>query len=111
MLEDLATRGLLSDARFREARLRTRAGRGQGPLLVRRDWRMAGADAQAGEALLRETDWMEVARHTLERRFGRNRPDSRQELARQARFLEARGFPPAIVQRVLRLSASEDGSV
>ena len=110
MLDSLASRGLLSDARYREARLRSRMARGQGPLMVRRDWHMAGADALVGDTLLQETDWVKIARLALERRFGTDQPGSRGELARRARFLEGRGFPAAIVQRVLRLSSEEYGT-
>ncbi|MEQ5800897.1 regulatory protein RecX [Halomonas sp. H10-9-1] len=96
-LDDLAERGLQSDARFAESFLRSRIFRGQGPVRIRLEMERRGlgretvheafvASEQAGEA-----DWYALACAALVRRF--TAPgDTPRERARRERFLAGRGF-------------------
>ncbi|WP_312261058.1 RecX family transcriptional regulator [Candidatus Igneacidithiobacillus taiwanensis] len=87
VLAGLEERGYLSDARFRAARMRSRAARGQGPLLVANDWRASGAGED--RALLDEVDWLALARQLLRKRFGDEAPTDRKEWTQRALFFAA----------------------
>ncbi|MBU2754285.1 regulatory protein RecX [Acidithiobacillus sp. CV18-2] len=103
VLTSLEGRGYLSDARYREARMRSRAARGQGPVRVAQDWRASGAGDD--RVLLAEVDWLARARQVLQKRFGEQAPGDAKEWARRARFLQGRGFPPDLIRKAL---AGED---
>lgn len=47
-------------------------------------------------------DWLEIMSRVAARKFGPGPVTDRKELARRARFLEYRGFPPELVGRYLR---------
>ncbi len=106
VLQALAGKGLLDDGRYRAARLRSRQSRGQGPLLVARDWRMAGAEPQ--DRLLEEVDWLSVALASLRKRFGTQSPQDAKERARRARFLQSRGFAADTIRQALRIAEAEE---
>ncbi|MEY2342062.1 regulatory protein RecX [Acidithiobacillus sp. IBUN Pt1247-S3] len=99
VLAGLEERGYLSDARYREAKMRSRAARGQGPMLVARDWRASGAGDD--RELLAEPDWLARARQALHKRFGEQAPGDAKEWARRARFLQGRGFPADLIRKAL----------
>ncbi|WP_291511799.1 regulatory protein RecX [Acidithiobacillus sp.] len=101
VLDRLEAEGLLSDARYAEARLRSTRQRGFGPWRLRHDLQRAGARVD-DDALLGDTDWREVASLALEKRFGSQAPTSPKDWGRRVRFLQARGFPGEIIAAVLR---------
>jgi len=88
------------------ARLR----RGFGPLRVRAELQARGVPPAQVESHLARTDeaWLELLRAAHDRRFGPVPPADRREQARRARFLEYRGFPPALIARLL--AVTEDGA-
>jgi regulatory protein len=102
VLDDLAARGWLSDARFAEQTARAKArrfgplkvahylkGRGLGDELIAAGMKAAGADGRASiEAIWRS-------------RF-RELPVDEREKARQVRFLQGRGFPLDEIFRFLK---------
>lgn len=94
VLDSLAARRLQSDQRYAEALVTSRAGRGQGPLRIRRELAERGVAGPLIEAALEEAgqDWSELARATRRRRFGVDPPAEWNERVRQSRFLEYRGF-------------------
>ena len=102
LLDDLAARGLQSDERYAEAYVEQRVRRGYGPMRIRAELRERGI----GEALIES--WLDDDRElwisrldaVLASRFGAPARDQR-ELARQARFLERRGFPGDLIRRRL----------
>ena len=108
MLDLLEARGLLSDARLAAS---LTAGKSQtwGRLRLQQALRRKGVD----ESLVRQTlaqtapSELERAQALWVRRFGQPAAD-RQEQARQARFLAARGFDAEIIRRVLRGLPDED---
>jgi regulatory protein len=95
---ELASSGLADDRRFAEAFVRSRAGRGQGPVRIARELRGRGvADELVREALAPYArEWRERMEAVRSRRFGSETP-GREERLRQARFLEQRGFPRDLI--------------
>jgi regulatory protein len=101
VLEPLAAQGLLSEQRYLESRLRTRA-----PRLGAR--RLAAELAQQGVAAT-GAEWEAVlaseaerAQALLQRRFGDEPPPDDKELARRMRFLVSRGFAPALALKLVK---------
>ncbi len=93
-LTQLAGEGLASDARFAESFTASRLRRGQGPVRIRAELERRGVDpaliaSQLDEATI---DWVESARRVREKKFGLARPRDFDARARQARFLQYRGF-------------------
>jgi regulatory protein len=80
--------------------MRSRAARGQGPLLVANDWRASGAGED--RALLDEVDWLAQAQQLLRKRFGNEAPTDRMEWTRRALFLQRRGYPAELIRNVLK---------
>jgi regulatory protein len=86
--------GLVSDARFTEGLVRYRRNRGYGPTRIAMELREKGVD----EAIVEQ--WIDHKHPALfetvvcvrEKKFGSANPDSYDERARQARFLQYRGF-------------------
>ena len=104
VLDALTETGLLSDERMAEAYVAGRLRKGFGPLRLRQELRERGLDDDLiGPCLDRSTsDWLELMTRVAARKFGPGRVTDRKELARRARFLEYRGFPPDLVGRYLR---------
>jgi regulatory protein len=93
-LDGLERSGALAEARFTESFVRTRVAKGQGPARIRAELKQRGvADADADGALREaEVDWLATIRAVRLKRFGPEPPRDYRERARQARFLEYRGF-------------------
>ncbi len=94
VVDGLVAERLLSETRFVEEFIRQHAGRGHGPVRIRAELRERGvpdSDIEAGLEAAGE-DWAALARDTRRRRFGLSPPDDYPERARQARFLQYRGF-------------------
>ena len=93
VLAALTAERLLDDARCAERFVAYRAERGHGPLRIGRDLRAQGADPALIDAVLAAgPDWRALARQVRRRKFGAAPPDGWAEKARQARFLQYRGF-------------------
>lgn len=89
----LAREGILDDARFAQNYVASRAGRGQGPVRIRAELRRHGlADALIEGALASGPDWGALALKVRRARFGPAAPVTWANKARQARFLQYRGF-------------------
>jgi regulatory protein len=84
--------GLVSDARFTEAFVNSRHRRGQGPAKVRAELQQRGVAGELITAVLASVDWQGAAHAAREKKFGPEIPDNFAAKARQARFLQARGF-------------------
>jgi regulatory protein len=106
-LDDLAARGLLSDARVAESTL---AGRGQrlGSRRLAQTLRDKGLAPELISATLVQARGSELARAQAiwQRRFGRA-PADVAERARQMRFLAGRGFEADVIRRVLQGASSD----
>ena len=102
-LETLTAAGLLSETRLAEAYVAERIRKGFGPLRVREELRRKGlADALIDPYLNENSEqWQRRLAAVHDRRFGAEPAADRKEQIRRARFLEARGFPAALVRRFL----------
>ena len=104
VLDELEQKRLLSDTRFSEAYVRQRRQRGYGPARIQAELRERGVDAGlAAEALTHcAAEWREQIEAVRRKRFGAALPQDIKERARQARFLQYRGFPSEQVMAVLQ---------
>ena len=103
VVEGLAAQRLLSETRFVEQFIRQHAGRGHGPVRIRVELLergVADGDIEEGLAAAAE-DWARIARETRRKRFGLSPPGDYRERARQARFLQYRGFSAEQVRAAL----------
>lgn len=102
-LDDLGRENLLSDARFAEAFVASRIGRGQGPVRIRMELEQRRVASEVIEEALGNAapDWGDLAAEARRKRFGRKPPGDFRERARQARFLQYRGFAAEHISRAL----------
>lgn len=101
VLDELAASNLLSEERFAASVVRARGAR-YGDARIALDLKARGvAPALARTALGALDSEVSRARAVWQRRFG-TVPQSLSERARQARFLQARGFSADAIRRVLK---------
>jgi regulatory protein len=108
VLDSLERDKLLSDDRFAGVLTRSRSAR-FGDARIRFELKKSGVKAEAAAgavAALKGTE-LERAQAVWSRRFG-ELPRSPQERARQARFLESRGFAGETIRKVLRGLPGDD---
>ena len=90
---ELAAGGIVNDARYAESFVAYHGDRGQGPVRIAADLRALGLAAELIDAALQAgPDWRARAGEARIRKFGLEMPESRAASARQARFLQYRGF-------------------
>lgn len=99
----LEAEGLVSDQRFVESLVRVRRGRGCGPLRIERELREKGVASDIVERWIDAADreWRELIREVRRKKFGEEPPRTLAERAKQARFLQYRGFTDDQIRRVL----------
>jgi regulatory protein len=109
-LEELERSGALAATRFTESFIRARFARGQGPNRLRAELAARGIDQEAIAAALgaAEWDWIGAARRARTKRFGTAPPASYAERAKQARFLEYRGFAAEQIRAALDRGGETD---
>ena len=108
LLDDLTARGWLSDARAATQLLRAKRSR-FGTQRIAHDLRQKGISEELVSAslpALKESE-LEAARSVWQRKFGAL-PQDAGEKARQARFLQSRGFALEVIFKVLRSPDVED---
>lgn len=92
VVAELMREGLLSDERYAQNYIAYHAERGQGPVRIATALRRLGLPTSLVDAALEGgPDWAALARHVRTQRFGPP-PSSWAQKARQARFLQYRGF-------------------
>jgi regulatory protein len=92
-LEELVEQRALDDSRYATNFVSYHAGRGQGPLRIAADLQALGVSAALIDAALAAgPDWRIAVQEVRVRRFGAEAPSEWAEKARQARFLQYRGF-------------------
>lgn len=103
VVESLEDRGLVSDRRFTEAYIRYRASKGQGPQRIRMELGEKGVSSGLIDELMAagKQDWYDLAAEVRKKKFGDELPTEFKERARQARFLQYRGFSNDQVQQAL----------
>lgn len=107
VLDELAEKGFLSDARYVDSVLNRRSGR-LGAARIRQELQLKGVAAEAVTAAVARLQGTEFARarEIWIRRFGEPPADAA-ERGKQGRFLMTRGFSSEVVRRVLR-NAGQD---
>lgn len=114
VVDDLTRQRLLSDTRFAEAFIRSRAERGQGPVRLKAELRQLQIPAEQIERQLLAAgiDWVELARAVRLRKFGSrpaNTPENNLgERAKQVRFLQYRGFTAAHIRAAMGARCEDD---
>jgi regulatory protein len=93
-LQRLKEENLQSDERFVNSFVRQRAGRGIGPLRIRREARQKGISAEHLSLAMEEADvdWVSLAQEVLRKKFGEGAAEDIKERARRQRFMQYRGF-------------------
>jgi regulatory protein len=93
---------VLDDQRFVEHYVAYHAGRGHGPARIGRELQVLGLPGELIERHLDQaSDWVGRAREVRQRKFGRALPQAYAEKAKQARFLQYRGFTGAQIRQAL----------
>jgi regulatory protein len=110
VLDELERTGALAESRFTESFVRARVAKGQGPTRIRAELAQRGVAEDEVDRALREADidWLETIRAVRRKRFGAEVPRAYRERARQARFLEYRGFDSARIRAALELDGDSD---
>ncbi len=101
---DLVSFGKVNDKRYGQNVVAYRARRGHGPARIRQELKRSGLSKSAiDEAVKSEDapDFAALARSVRARKFGPEIPKDRKERARQARFLQYRGFSTDHIRAVL----------
>jgi regulatory protein len=110
LLDELQAQGLLNEDRFIESRVHARSAR-FGNRRIQAELAQHGLELDAQTAQnLRHTE-LERARQVWAKRFGTQEaqhPPPPAEIARQMRFLAARGFSPEVIHRIIKGSRSGD---
>lgn len=104
VLDELQQQGLLSDARFVSSRLHQREGR-FGNRRIEGELRQHGIRLDAGTRAALQQSEAQRARQVLSRRFDAPPADAA-ALARQRRFLAARGFGAEAIQAALKAATA-----
>jgi regulatory protein len=110
VLERLERSGTLADARFTDSFVRSRIAKGQGPQRIRAELAQRGiTDDKADDGLrAADVDWLATIRAVRAKRFGPELPRDYAERARQARFLQYRGFDGAQIRAALEFEGDSD---
>jgi regulatory protein len=109
-LDRLVEEGLLSESRYLESYVASKARSGYGPLRIREDLSQRGLPKSDIETALREcgVDWREKLHETWQRKFAGRLPADARERAQQGRFLSYRGYPLDLISRLLSGRGGED---
>lgn len=110
VLEKLGKKKWVSDERFAANYVHHHARRGQGPVRIRAELRQQGiTDAQIHQEIAGgEQDWNGLAAEARRRKFGAELPRSAAERAKQARFLQYRGFNSDQIRAALKFDPDLD---
>lgn len=104
VVEELLAMNTVNDERYGQNVVAYRARRGHGPVRIRNELKKSGLSRTAiDEAVKGEDapDFAKRARETRVRKFGAEIPKDPKERARQARFLQYRGFSNDHIRAVL----------
>ncbi len=102
-VSELKTKDLVSDRRFVEVLVDNRIRRGYGPLRIRHELQQRGIDQALIEDTVDVNDpmWLTQLRQVWLKKFGDGTPDNYREWARQARFLQGRGYSAEQIKTVV----------
>ena len=110
VLDKLGKKKWVSDERFAANYVHHHARRGHGPVRIRAELRQQGiTDAQIQQEVTGgEQDWNGLAAEVRRRKFGAELPRSAAERAKQARFLQYRGFNSDQIRAALKFDPDLD---
>ncbi len=110
VLAELASEDLISDERFTASYLSSHVARGEGPLRIRAALKQKGVRDELIEDALEAhaADWQALISVALQKRFAGHDPQNHKERARQARFLQQRGFTMDQIGAILFRSEVQD---
>ena len=100
----LADDKLQSDERFIESFINGRKMQGKGPLRIRQELEQKRLPDNLITAYLDESDerWQLLAQQVYRKKFGDGAAKSYQEKAKRFRFMQYRGFSPAVLQSLVK---------
>jgi regulatory protein len=102
LVEALRRERLVDDTRYVEHFVAYHVGRGQGPIRIERELKALKVDSELIERFLEQgQDWAARAKDVRRKKFGRAPPASYAEKAKQARFLQYRGFTGSQIRSAL----------
>jgi len=103
-LQRLAEDGLLSEARYLESYVSSRARAGYGPQRIREELGQRGLQRDDIEQAMQRSDidWSENLRDVWQRKFRGQLPTDARERAQQGRFLAYRGYSLEMIGRLIR---------
>jgi regulatory protein len=103
-VEQLAAAGLQSDRRYAEAFVASAVAKGQGAMRIGATLRQRGVSDEIIEEQLAacDADWLGELERVRRKRFGAALPKDTKEWARQARFLQYRGFSAEQIRKALK---------
>lgn len=109
MVSALEAERLLSDDRLVETLIHARRRRGYGPLRIRKELQEKGVAEELIERWLDagNAGWVDEIRRVRRRKFGGRVPKRLSERAKQARFLQYRGFTFDQIQQALNPRGQE----
>ncbi|HEY7987171.1 MAG TPA: recombination regulator RecX [Methylophilaceae bacterium] len=99
LLDDFQKRGWLSDERFAEQVVHARKNR-YGSMKIAHELREKGVDDGLVASAMDGVDDFQNAKNVWQKKFG-DVPKTREAWAKQARFLQSRGFGFDVIKRVL----------
>ena len=109
VVAELGERGFVNDERYAQQYVALHADRGHGPLRIGRELSQLGLDSGLIDAaLVGGEDWAQRARELRIRRFGLAVPAGWPAKAKQARFLQYRGFSNDHIRAALDSEVSDD---
>lgn len=113
VVQTMANERLVSDERFAESLFQTRRRCGYGPVRIQYELSQKGVAKSIIESILDQgldpvsPNWMNEIRNVKEKKFGKDEPKDIKERARQARFLQYRGFTFDQIQQVLNNNTND----
>lgn len=110
VLDKLGKKKWVSDERFAANYVHHHARRGQGPVRIRAQLRQQGvADDQIQQEMgATDRNWNGLAAEVRRRKFGEGLPKTAAERAKQARFLQYRGFHSDQIRAALKFDPDVD---
>jgi regulatory protein len=110
VVEKLHSKRQVSDERFTASYVHHHAQRGKGPVRIRAVLRQQGiTDPQIQQEVgAADMDWNQLAGEVRRRKFGADLPKTPGERAKQARFLQYRGFNSDQIRAALKFDPDMD---
>ncbi|MFM9913117.1 MAG: recombination regulator RecX [Methylophilaceae bacterium] len=106
LLDDFQKRGWISDQRFAEMVVHAKSGR-YGKLKVAHELREKGVAEDLVTQAVDALDDVQSAKMVWQKKYGVH-PENREAWAKQARFLQSRGFGFDVIKKVLAATNDDD---